>query len=200
MKIKYLGHACFKIISGDDSLIIDPYADDSVDGLGHLREEATAVIYSHKHADHYGVNCVKIQQGNQGKFKINSIQSWHDDHGGALRGSNLIHIIECDGLRLAHLGDLGCLLNEKQRERLLNLDVLMIPTGGYFTIDADMAARIVEELAPRCAIPMHYRGDNFGYAVLQTVDSFTQHFANVCKVGETLEINDKIPSVAVMSF
>lgn len=200
MKIQYLGHACFKLISGDDSLIIDPYADDSVDGFGHLREEATMVIYSHKHADHYGVDCVKLIDGDKSKFKVDFIQSWHDDQEGALRGPNLIHVITCEGLRIAHLGDLGCPLNEEQKERLTNLDVLMIPVGGHFTIDADLAADITKSLAPKCAIPMHYRGDDFGYDVLSTVDEYTRHFDNVHKVGNIIEINNDMPEVAVMDF
>ena len=200
MKIQYLGHACFKLISGDDSLIIDPYADDSVDGFGHLREEATMVIYSHKHADHYGVDCVKLIGGDKSKFKVDFIQSWHDDQEGALRGPNLIHVITCEGLRIAHLGDLGCLLNEEQKEQLTNLDVLMIPVGGHFTIDADLAADITKSLAPNCAIPMHYRGDGFGYDVLSTVDEYTRHFDNVRKVGNIIEINNNMPEVAVMDF
>jgi L-ascorbate metabolism protein UlaG (beta-lactamase superfamily) len=200
MKIQYLGHACFKLISGDDSLIIDPYADDSVDGFGHLREEAIMVIYSHKHADHYGVDCVKLIDGDESKFKVDFIQSWHDDQEGALRGPNLIHVITCEGLRIAHLGDLGCPLNEEQKEQLTNLDVLMIPVGGHFTIDADLAADITKSLAPKCAIPMHYRGDGFGYDVLSTVDEYTRHFDNVRKVGNMIEINNDIPEVAVMDF
>ena len=200
MKIQYLGHACFKLISGDDSLIIDPYADDSVDGFGHLREEATMVIYSHKHADHYGVDCVKLIDGDESKFKVDFIQSWHDDQEGALRGPNLIHVITCEGLRIAHLGDLGCPLNEEQKERLTNLDALMIPVGGHFTIDADLAADITKSLAPKCAIPMHYRGDGFGYDVLSTVDEYTRHFDNVRKVGNIIEINNDMPEVAVMDF
>lgn len=200
MKIQYLGHACFKLIPGDDSLIIDPYADDSVDGFGHLREEATMVIYSHKHADHYGVDCVKLIDGDESKFKVDFIQSWHDDQEGALRGPNLIHIITCEGLRIAHLGDLGCPLNEEQKEQLTNLDVLMIPVGGHFTIDADLAADITKSLAPKCAIPMHYRGDDFGYDVLSTVDEYTRHFDNVRKVGNIIEVNNDMPEVAVMDF
>ena len=200
MKIQYLGHACFKLISGDDSLIIDPYADDSVDGFGHLREEATMVIYSHKHADHYGVDCVKLIDGDESKFKVDFIQSWHDDQEGALRGPNLIHVITCEGLRIAHLGDLGCPLNEEQKERLTNLDALMIPVGGHFTIDADLAADITKSLAPKCAIPMHYRGDGFGYDVLSTVDEYTRHFEGVREVGNIIEVDDDMPEVAVMDF
>ena len=76
----------------------------------------------------------------------------------------------------------------------------MIPVGGYFTIDADQASRIIEELKPKCAIPMHYRGDDFGYEVLGTVDLFTKHFTDVREISDTLELSDNLPEIAVMSF
>lgn len=201
MKIQYLGHACFKIISGKESLIIDPYADGSVNGLKPLREEATEVIYSHKHTDHYGVDCVNIVEGKpEDVFKISFVQSWHDDQEGALRGPNIIHVIECEGLKIVHMGDLGCPLNEMQKAQLLNIDVLMIPVGGHFTIDAKLAASITSELSPRCVIPMHYRGKGFGFDVLGTVDDFTANFGNVKQIGNILTVNDKMPQVAVMDF
>lgn len=200
MKIQYLGHACFKLLSGNDSMIIDPYADDSVDGLKHLREQATTVIYSHKHLDHYGVDCVRLIDGNPEAFHVDFIQSWHDDQEGALRGPNIIHVITCEGFRIAHMGDLGCPLNEAQVAQLNNVDVMMIPVGGHFTIDAEMAANIVKQLAPKCAIPMHYRGKGFGYDILSTVDEFTKHFENVREIGKTLVVDDKMPSIAVMDF
>lgn len=200
MKIQYLGHACFKLISGKDSLVIDPYADDSVDGLKHLRERATMVVYSHKHLDHYGTECVELVEGNPDTFRINFIQSWHDDQEGALRGPNLIHVISCEGFRIAHMGDLGCPLDEAQKAQLMNIDVMMIPTGGHFTIDAELAADIAKQLSPKCVIPMHYRGKGFGYDILSTVDEFTKHFENVREIGKTLMVNDKMPPVAVMDF
>ena len=200
MKIQYLGHSCFKLISGKDSLVIDPYGDGSVDGLKHLRTQATSVIYSHKHLDHYGQECVELVDGNPETFQVDFVQSWHDDQEGALRGPNLIHVITCEGYRIAHFGDLGCPLNEDQKAHLLNIDVMMIPVGGHFTIDADMAANIVREIEPKCVIPMHYRGKGFGFDVLGTVDLFTQHFEKVKEVGNILTVNDKMPAVAVMDF
>jgi len=200
MKIQYLGHACFKIISGKNSLVIDPYDDDSVDGLKPLRVEATKVIYSHKHTDHYGVDCVSVVDGNPNVFHINFIHSWHDDQEGALRGSNIIHVIECEGVRIAHMGDLGCPLDETQKAQLQNIDVLMIPVGGYFTIDGAAAANITKELGPRCAIPMHYRGRGFGFDVLGTVNDFTRHFDDVREVGNILNISSRMPQVAVMDW
>ena len=171
MKIEYLGHACFKFYSVDGDLVIDPYKDGSVDGLAPLRVEADEVICTHEHADHFGMECVTLS-GNECHIEVTPIASWHDDQQGRLRGPNTMYVLETEGFRLAHLGDLGCPLNDGQKQLLQNLDVLMIPVGGYFTIDAKQAKEIVDELKPECVIPMHYRGDNFGYEVLAPVDDF----------------------------
>ena len=133
-------------------------------------------------------------------FTITQIPSWHDDQHGALRGPNTIHLIEGGGFRTAHLGDLGCELDDTQKDALQNLDILMIPVGGFFTIDANLAATIAKELNPKCIIPMHYRGDGFGYDELGTVDLFTKHFADVRKVGNIIETVANMPKVAVMDF
>ena len=147
MKIKYLGHSCFQIFSETQSVVIDPYSDGSVPGLEPLRVKANAVYCSHQHADHNGVSCVDFD-GEDTDFTRTQIASWHDDQQGALRGPNTIQIFECEDKRIAHLGDLGCDLDDEQRAQLQDLDVLMIPVGGYFTIDAKQAAKIVLELKP----------------------------------------------------
>lgn len=84
------------------------------------------------------------------------IESWHDDQQGALRGPNRIYILEADGLRIAHLGDLGA-WDDALAERLTGLDILLIPVGGYYTIDAQSAAALCHRVQPRMIIPMHYR-------------------------------------------
>ena len=91
-------------------------------------------------------------------------------------------------------------LDAEQKRRLQGLDVLMIPVGGFFTIDADEAAAIAKELAPKCIIPMHYRGENFGYDVLGKVDLFTRHFPNAKAISDTLELGADLPEVVVMDF
>lgn len=181
MKIKYLGHACFQLFSENQSIVIDPYSDGSVPGLAPLRIKANAVYCSHQHDDHNGVSCVEFD-GNDTDFERTQIASWHDDQQGALRGPNTIQIFEADGQRVAHLGDLGCALDDEQRAQLTNIDVLMIPVGGYFTIDAKRAARIVAELKPKCVVPMHYKGADFGYDVLATVDEFLALFPSAQKM------------------
>jgi L-ascorbate metabolism protein UlaG (beta-lactamase superfamily) len=190
MKIKYLGHSCFQIFSETQSVVIDPYSDGSVPGLEPLRVKANAVYCSHQHADHNGVNCVDFD-GEDTDFTRTQIASWHDDQQGALRGPNIIQVFECDDKRIAHLGDLGCDLDDEQRAQLQDLDVLMIPVGGYFTIDAKQAAKIVLELKPKCVIPMHYKGENFGYDVLATVDDFLALVPGARKIdADEIELTD----------
>ena len=171
MKIEYLGHSCFRL---DDKLVIDPYKDGSVPGLPELRSPATKVICSHEHADHSGRECVEIVPG-ACDFEIREVPSWHDDKGGALRGPNTIFVImSSNGEKLVHLGDLGHFPNEEQLEAISGADYLLIPVGGYYTIDAEMAVRICEAAQPKCIIPMHYRTDNSGYPEIATIDGFLE--------------------------
>ena len=169
MKIEYLGHACFLI---DESLVIDPYKDGSVPGLEPLRVSAVKAICSHEHADHSGVECVKLVDG-ACDFEIREVASFHDDAGGSLRGPNTIFVItSSSGEKLVHLGDLGHFPNEEQLTAISNADYLLTPVGGYYTIDAATAVKICEAARPKCIIPMHYRTDVSGYPELATVDEF----------------------------
>lgn len=179
MKIEYLGHSCFKL---DDSLVVDPYKDNSVPGLSSLRTQAKKVICSHEHADHSGRECVDILPG-ECDFDIEEIPSWHDDKEGALRGSNTIFVIKKNGEKLVHLGDLGHFPNETQLEKISNADYLLIPVGGFYTIDAEMAVKICLATKPKNIIPMHYRTKTSGYPEIATVDSF----AELCKEAEIEE-------------
>jgi len=189
MKIEYLGHACFRI---DDSLVIDPYKDGSVPGLAPLRVSGSRVICSHEHADHSGVECVEIigdgdssADGSSDDFEITEVPSWHDDQQGKLRGPNTIFIVRKNGEKLVHLGDLGHFPDDKQLAAISDADYLLIPVGGYYTIDADMAMKICEASRPKCIIPMHYRTANSGYLELATVDEFL-------KLCEDAGISDKV--------
>ena len=168
MKIEYLGHACFRL---DDELVIDPYKDGSVPGLNNLRTSAKKVICSHGHADHSGVECVEILPGECG-FQITEVPSFHDNAGGSLRGPNTISVITKNGEKLVHLGDLGHFPNEEQLAAISGADYLLIPVGGHFTIDAEMAVKICEASRPKWIIPMHYRTAEYGYPEINTIDEF----------------------------
>ena len=186
MKIEYLGHSCFLI---DGCLVIDPYKDGSVPGLAPLRVSAVKVICSHEHSDHNGRECVELVPG-ECELEIREISSFHDDQGGALRGPNTIFVVTSgSGEKLVHLGDLGHFPNEEQLAVIADADYLLIPVGGYYTIDAKMAVEICEASRPKCIIPMHYRTAESGYPELATVDEFV-------KLAEEAEMANKIKTLS----
>lgn len=170
--ITWCGHSCFKVEYGNYSIVLDPY-DDVIPGYTSLNLAANMVLCSHQHSDHNCERVVHILPSRvDNPFTVSTVESMHDDAGGKLRGMNTIHILEANGIRLAHLGDLGCMLDEKQLEQIGDVDVLMIPVGGHYTIDAELAKKIADRMNPTVTIPMHYRGQNFGYDVLATVNDF----------------------------
>ena len=188
MKITYLGHSCFKIESQDYSIVLDPYQDGKVPGYLPIRETADQVLCSHGHGDHCGVENVTLRSGGTSPFTVEALETWHDDQQGALRGQDTIHILDDGQCRIAHLGDLGCELAPEQKDRLQGLNALLIPVGGYYTIDAVQASKLAHELNPTVVIPMHYRGGGFGYDVIGPVEDFTALQANVVSYPSELEL------------
>lgn len=200
MTLTYLGHSCFLVESHGYQILFDPYEPDSVPGYRPISAQADQVLCSHEHRDHHGVDQVTLRQGGVSPFTVETISTWHDDQQGALRGSDTIHILDDGQCRIAHLGDLGCELSDQQKGQLKNLTALMIPVGGFYTIDALQAKALIDELKPQVVIPMHYRGNGFGYDVIGTLDTFTQLCGNVIKYpGSQLELTAENPSqVAVL--
>ena len=171
MKIIWNGHSCFTIKCKEGTVVLDPFADGYVPGYPAMDLSADLVLCSHEHSDHNAKQVVSVS-GKPCEIGVECIASWHDEVQGAKRGSNTIHVLSAEGMRVAHLGDLGCALTEEQAAALQNLDALMIPIGGFYTIDAQQAAEIVRQLKPRVVIPMHYRFEGHGYDVLSTLDAF----------------------------
>lgn len=202
IKITWLGHACFQVECDGYTVILDPYADDYVPGLAPLRAKANQVVCSHGHSDHSAAELITVEKKQKSPFQITQIQTWHDDREGMLRGSNTIHVFDNGEFRIAHLGDLGCELTAEQKNQLAGLDAVMVPIGGYYTIDAEQARKLMTELSPKVIIPMHYRSDRFGFDVLGTLDMFTDFFEVVVEYpGNTLEVTaDTEPHVAVLQY
>lgn len=193
MKITYLGHSCFKFEKDGFAMIIDPYQAGSVPGYAPLKEKANQVLSTHKHGDHFGLNEVKLAVTRADTpFMVSFIETFHDDKKGALRGFNNVIIVDVDGLRLVHMGDIGCDLEDEDLEKIKGCDVLMIPVGGYYTIDAKQAKEYVDKIAPKITIPMHYRGKGFGYDEIGTVDKFTKLFDEV-EQGQSELVLEKKP-------
>ena len=175
ISITWNGHSCFTIEKDGFSIVFDPYGPNTVPGLAPLSLTADMVLCSHEHSDHGYTDAVTLKHsGTKNPFSITKIDTWHDPEQGALRGPNRIHILEADGLRIAHLGDLGCTLEPGQMELLKDLDAIMIPVGGYYTIDAAQARTLVEAVKPRIVIPMHYRSETFGYDVIGRLEDYTK--------------------------
>ncbi|MCI9157140.1 MAG: MBL fold metallo-hydrolase [Lawsonibacter sp.] len=194
MKITYLGHSCFKLESQGYSIILDPYTEGSVPGYKPVQETADQALCSHGHKDHGAVECVTLRQGTASPFAVETIHTWHDDQQGALRGEDTIHILDDGQCRVAHLGDLGCELTPEQKDKLRGLTALLIPVGGYYTIDAAQASALADELAPAVVIPMHYRGEGFGYDVIGPLEDFTALRSGVREhPGSVLELAPETP-------
>ena len=188
--IKWYGHSCFSVTADDYTIVLDPFADGYVPGLGNIRPEANAVFCSHFHNDHGCTEVVTVTEKDTCPFRISKIDTYHDDAQGTKRGENAIYILEAHDIRIVHFGDLGCMLTDEQIEQLKHADVVMIPVGGFYTIDAAQAKEIVSILSPTVVIPLHYRSDTFGYPVIGRLEEFTAHYDNVVTYdGDTIIIN-----------
>lgn len=163
MEITYLGHSAFKIKTKTASVITDPF-DPKITGIKFAGIEGEIVTLSHDHPDHNASDKVigvkKIVDG-PGEYEIMGVSmigysSFHDTNNGADRGKNTIYVYEFEGLRLAHLGDLGHELSDDLVSELGDIDVLMIPVGGEYTIGPKEASQIVSKIEPFFVIPMHY--------------------------------------------
>lgn len=178
MKLTWLGHSCFRVESNGSTVILDPYCKGTVPGLRDVQETADLVLCSHGHSDHAGAEQV-VLTGKDCSITVTRLETYHDDAKGTQRGPNTIHILEAGGVRVAHFGDIGCTLEEDQAEALTGVDVALVPVGGFFTIDAKQAARLVERIRPKVVIPMHYRSDRFGFPVIAPVEDFTSLMEDV---------------------
>ena len=189
MKIKWLGHASFAITSDTGiKIITDPYKTDERIGYGEIEESADIVTVSHEHSDHSNVAAVKgnpevVRETAKVKgLEFKGIPTYHDSVQGQQRGKNTIFCFEVDGIRICHLGDLGHSLSDKQLAELGKVDILLIPVGGYFTIDAEVASQICGRLAPRVVIPMHYKTDKC-FLPIADVDEFLQGKENIVRLS-----------------
>lgn len=169
MTITWYGQSCFKIETRDVVIAIDPFAKDI--GLAPPRFHADVVLVSHQHHDHNNIAAIagRAAKGEMsvisgpGEYEIKSVAitgmaTFHDNHQGRERGANTVYRLEAEEMAIAHLGDFG---EHPMREETLgalgNVDILMIPVGGVYTIDAEEAAKIANQIEPRLVIPMHYQ-------------------------------------------
>lgn len=163
MEITHIGHSCFKIKSKDATIVIDPY-DPKKTGIKFSKLTADIVLSTHDHKDHNFVSGVEadlvVQSAGEYELKdvyIDGLPTFHDDKKGEERGRNTIFQLHLDEMRLLHLGDLGHELTKDTLEKLGEIDVLIIPVGGTYTIDAKTATKVISSIEPAIVIPMHYQ-------------------------------------------
>jgi L-ascorbate metabolism protein UlaG (beta-lactamase superfamily) len=208
MKVKWLGHACFLLTSDSGLRIItDPYTT-GVFGLEYAppAETADVVTVSHDHADHNNVAAVKgnpqVVQGvgsHEAKgVRFNGVATAHDESSGKERGTNTIFCFALDGINVCHLGDLGHDLSDQTVADIGDVDVLLIPVGGNFTIDAPVANGICRKLAPRVIIPMHFKNARCPSFPVAGVEDFTRERQQVKTIaGSEIELKkERLPSGA----
>jgi L-ascorbate metabolism protein UlaG (beta-lactamase superfamily) len=174
MKVKWLGHACFLITSkAAVKVITDPYAVGGGINYSPIGESADIVVVSHDHDDHNNVSAVQgkpeVVKGTGTKtvkgIPFQGIATSHDASQGQQRGVNTVFCFTIDGLKLCHLGDLGHVLNPGQVTEIGRVDILFVPVGGFFTIDASVAGQVCDQLQPRVAIPMHFKTPKCVYPI-----------------------------------
>jgi len=204
--IYWYGQSCFKIKGKTASIVVDPYSSEFT-GLKSSKIDANIVCVSHNHEDHNNSGAIvgngdmpPFEIAGPGEYEITGVNivgvsSYHDDKKGEERGKNTIYQIVVDGVNIVHLGDLGQKeLTQNQVEMLSGADVLMIPVGGTFTIDAKEAPSIIAQLDPKIIVPMHYRLDGLKFDLLP-VDDFLKAMGkeNLEKLPKLSVSEDKLP-------
>jgi L-ascorbate metabolism protein UlaG (beta-lactamase superfamily) len=192
MTIKYLGHACFLLTASDGlRVIIDPYESGAFgNALAYapITDAADVVVVTHEHADHNFVRGVPgdpiicrascVAHG----VEFRAVPVPHDEADGSKRGVVNAFSFELDGIRVCHLGDVGAALSAPEVSALGPVDLLMVPVGGTFTVDAAGAQEIVAQLAPRIVIPMHFSTRRTTLP-LASVDAFLDGEGEVVRVN-----------------
>lgn len=173
--ITWLGHACFRVEEDGYAVVLDPYT--GVRGYPPLAVSANEVLCSHQHFDHnYKEGVMSLLNLRHSPFAVETMATFHDERQGALRGENTVHILRCGGKTVVHLGDLGHPLSVEQAEKLRGCDVLLIPVGGVYTIDAALAKATASQVQPKITVPMHYRHDPCGLENVAGVEEFLSLF------------------------
>src|SRR3989338_7598885 len=164
MQISWFGHSCFRLEAKEGSILIDPFSKEI--GLKPPKIKDDIVLVTHEHYDHNNVadaNSEAFVIRNPGEYEKSGIQiqgipSWHDNTNGSERGPNTIYVMTAEEITLCHLGDLGQeKLTDQQVEAIGDVDVLMIPVGGNYTINAKEAVSVISQIEPKIIIPMHYK-------------------------------------------
>jgi L-ascorbate metabolism protein UlaG (beta-lactamase superfamily) len=189
MEITYVNHSCFKIKGKNGTVVTDPFQ--SSIGVSLPTISADVVTLSHGHEDHNAADKISGTARRKDPFVISEpgeyeiagvsvfgLTSFHDDAKGEERGKNTIFTMFMEDLRICHLGDLGHELTDELVEEIGTIDALLIPVGGFYTIDAKQAVKIIQQLEPSYVIPMHYRTakHNATFEQVAPLDTFLKEY------------------------
>ena len=196
MTITWFGHSCFRIESKDVSILVDPFSKDI--GLKPPRIKDDVVLITHEHYDHNsleGLNPEAFIIRNPGEYEkggvaVYGILSYHDKSEGKERGLNTIYVIKAEDMNVCHLGDLGHKLTDEQVEAIGDIDILMIPVGGTYTIDHKEAVEVINQIEPKIIIPMHYKIPGLN-SDIAGVDKFTKELGLAPEKIDKLKIAKK---------
>jgi L-ascorbate metabolism protein UlaG (beta-lactamase superfamily) len=214
VKIKWLGHSCFLLTSeAGTKVLTDPF--DNQVGYSPPAVEADIVTTSHNHFDHNHIQIVKgdfkhISQSGEYEHNgvgIKGVKTFHDEVQGAKRGVNMIYIFDMDSLRVCHCGDLGHIPSQEQAAEIGPIDILLIPVGGTFTVNANKAMEVVKLLKPAVTVPMHYKTPALGFNI-DGVDKFLaaagiskqQAYLDKQEIDVKPESLGLLPKIIVLSY
>ena len=193
MDITYLGHSSFKIKTKTATVVTDPF-DPNMVGFKYPATDADIVTISHKHEDHNFIekitNIKKVVDG-PGEYEISGVSiigypSYHDAKGGEERGKNTIYVFEAEGLKIAHLGDLGHSLSDDLISEMGSIDILMVPVGGTYTLGPKEATGVVNKIDPYFIIPMHYKAEGINESEFGDIEPKETFLKEMDKAVEVL--------------
>ena len=197
MKIKWYGHSAFRLTTGEAvSIIVDPYQPGGLGGsinYDRITDQADVVLISHDHEDHNYTAGIKghftvIRERGSYNIKGVKIEAVPTSHGAGM-GPNMVFVIEAEGLKLMHLGDIGHTLPRNTTNQLGKIDVLMIPVDGVYTLDLREATQMINDLKPSLVFPMHFKTEKGGRTI-GPLEPFVQGKQRVKTISNSeIEVN-----------
>ena len=195
LQIRWHGHACFEI-TNDITLVTDPHDGKSI-GIPAPSVSGDIILVSHDHYDHNSVKSVEHetskvitdhQKRSISDIEIEGIPSFHDEDHGAKRGKNIIYKFKIDDIHFCHLGDLGHDLTDDVVDKIGDVDILFIPVGGTFTVDAKKAWNVIKTVKPKITVPMHYKVGGLSLPITSIDPFLEENIFELRKVGNEIDI------------
>lgn len=201
LQIRWHGHACFEI-KNDLTLVTDPHDGKSI-GIPAPSVMGDIILVSHDHYDHNSVKTVE-KEGSKvvmderkrtvSNVEIKGVESFHDEAHGEKRGRNIIYKFIMDDIKFCHLGDLGHEIDDETAQKIGDVDILFVPIGGTFTVDADQAWKVVNMIKPKITIPMHYKIGGLSLPISGIEPFLAKNKYKTLKVGNEIDIEkDDLP-------